>query len=124
MKKLAAALSMIILAPLARADATVGAFYDVDRRLAIAELNWFQKQGQWSAFGFLEAYRLPAEGFPPNSDVLFGKTWVMRDVTKSLSLGMEIEHGYNNAGMWTRARPFEQDQFRVIPKFGAQWRLQ
>lgn len=123
MKRLVA-VSLLCIAPvLARADATLGAFYDPERRLTIGELNWFSKQGQWAAFGFLEAYRNPTEGFPPESNVLFGKTWVMREVTKSLSLGVELEHGYNNAGMWTRNKPFEQDQFRVIPKFGASFRL-
>lgn len=103
---------------------TLSAFYDIERRLTIVEQNWFVPLGdKWSAYGFNELYREPAQGFPPNSNVWFGKTWVMREVTPTVKVGLEIEHGYNNAGMWTRERPFQQDQFRFLPKVGVSWKV-
>ncbi len=97
---------------------TAGVFYDPMRRLSIAEYNWFEPMGAWKTYGFIEAYRLPAEGFPSNSTVVFGKAWLMRDVAKNVSVGMELEFGRNNAGMWTQERPFQPNQWRAIPKLG------
>lgn len=115
---------ILLFSTSAMADNTIGGFYDAERRLWIGEHNWFVPLGgAWKAFGFNEIYRLPAEGFPSEKNVWFGKTWIMREVSPSLSIGVEIEHGYNNAGMFKRSDPFKQDQFRVIPKIGLQWKL-
>jgi hypothetical protein len=109
---------------IAQAGNTVGVFYDTERQLMIAEHNWFHKiNDHWSAYGFNEAYRTPEQGFPAERSVFFGKSWVMREVAKDVSVGVEIEHGYNNAGMYSRSRPFEQDKFRAIPKIGVSWKL-
>lgn len=120
----ALAVVLLLAASAARADQTLGAFYDPARQLPIFEHNWFKDVGGgWRAFGFNEFYHEPNQGFPPNSNVLFGKTWLMRSLSRDVSVGAELEHGYNNAGMWTSGHPFKQDQFRVIPKFGVQIRL-
>lgn len=118
------AVLLFLVSTRAGADMTVGAFYDVERRIAILEQTWFVPiGGKWSAFGFNEFYREPQQGYPAESNVWFGKSWVMRDITPSLKAGIEVEHGYNNAGMWTRNRPFEPNQARFLPKFGVQWRI-
>lgn len=115
----------LFIPSVAMADLSLGAFYDPLRGLTIAEANWYSRLGSsWSAYGFVEAYRTPEQGFPPEKNVFFGKTWLMYDLTKKVSVGMEIEHGYNNAGMYSRSRPFQPDEFRVIPKFGASIKLQ
>lgn len=110
--------SVLTLLALPCAADTAAVFYDPTRRLAIVEYNWFQPMGKWQTFGFVEAYRLPAEGFPSESNVIFGKAWLMREVAKNVRAGVELEFGRNNAGMWTRGRPFEPGQWRVIPKLG------
>jgi len=116
--------TLALLSSTAQAGNSVGLFYDTERQLMIAEHNWFHKiNDHWSAYGFNEAYRNPEQGFPAERNVLFGKSWIMREVAKDVSVGVEIEHGYNNAGMYSRSRPFEQDKFRAIPKVGFSWKL-
>lgn len=118
-------LALLLTPIIARADITIGGFYDAERRLIITEANWFAKlPSMWSAYGFVEAYRNPAQGYPPESNVLFGKAWLMYGVTKDVSIGTELEFGYNNAGMYSRTRPFQPDEFRVIPKLGVSIKLQ
>lgn len=122
MKKLAMAL--VLFSSTAFAGNTVSLFYDTERRLTIAEHNWYHQFDQnWSAYGFNEFYRNPEQGFPAVKPVWFGKTWIMREVAKDISIGVELEHGYNNAGMYSRTRPFEIDKPRVIPKVGFSWKL-
>lgn len=112
---------LLFLAALAVTPAaadTAAMFYDPSRQLGIAEYNWFQPWGKWQTYGFVEVYKLPAQGFPPESTVIFGKGWLMYEIAPKVRIGAEIEYGRNNAGMWTRSRPFEPDQWRVIPKLG------
>ncbi len=125
MKKVAAVMVCLCITGSSLAEVSVGSFYDIERRLVILEHNWFSKlNDQWSVYGFNEAYRNPQEGFPPGKNVLFGKSWLMRDVGSGLSIGIELEHGYNNAGMYSRSRAFAPDTFRVLPKLGISVRLQ
>ncbi len=110
-------LVVLALATPAHAD-TLSAYYDPMRQLAIVEHSWFQPFGAWHAYGFTETYRLPAEGYPAESNVIFGKAYLMREVAPKVRVGLEVEYGRNNAGMWTRGMPFEPGQWRVIPKLG------
>jgi len=41
-----------------------------------------------------------------------------------VSVGLEIEHGVNNAGMFTTSRKFEQDRLFVLPKIGVKINLE
>lgn len=103
---------------------TLGAFYDPERAIWIFEHSWFYPIGdKWKAFGFNEFYHEPASGFPQNSNVWFGKTWIMREYDHGLSVGVELEHGYNNGGMWTRGEPFRPSRVILIPKIGVQWKI-
>ena len=123
MRMLIAAATLVLCAP-AKADITVGAFYDTQRQLPIAEANWYFRDSKFAAYGFLEAYQNPQQGYPPDKNVAFGKTWFMYDLSKEFAVGVELEYGYNNAGMYSRSRPFQPDQFRLIPKIGVSIKVQ
>lgn len=112
------ALLVALLLPLNAMADSVGVFYDHARRLAIAEFNWFHAKDSFRFYGFTEAYRLPAEGFPAESNVIFGKAWLTKEVAPKVHVGLEIEYGRNNAGMWTQGKPFQPNQWRAIPKIG------
>ena len=122
--KMSFGLLFCVFSSVAVASTTIGAFYDPERAIWIFEHSWFYPIGdKWKAFGFNEFYREPTSGFPQNSNVWFGKTWITRDVGHGLSLGVELEHGYNNGGMWTRSDPFRPSKLIVIPKIGIQWKI-
>lgn len=116
MKKFLAALAFL---PLPSMADSVGVFYDPMRQLGIAEFNWFHANDKgWRFYGFTEAYKLPAKGYPADSTVIFGKAWLTKEVAPKVHFGVEIEYGRNNAGMWTRNDPFQANEWRAIPKVG------
>ena len=110
-------LGLILTALPASAD-SIALYYDPERRLSIAEFNWFHAKDDLRFYGFTEAYKLPAEGYPAESSVIFGKAWVTKEVSKGIHFGVEFEYGRNNAGMWTQSKPFQPSQWRAIPKVG------
>jgi hypothetical protein len=110
---------MLLASFSAKAEFSLAAFYDPNRQTGIFEHNWFKPlNDKWYAAGFNEFYYLPEEGFPQESWVWFGKTWIGYKVTGDVSLMLELEHGYNNAGMYSVSKPFKADEFRVLPKIG------
>jgi hypothetical protein len=121
MKKLLLALAF---SSSAHADANVAVYFDPNRNLNIFEVSHFHKlNDKVDIYGFNEVYKNNNLGFPQEKVVWFGKTWAMYNINKDLSVGFEIEHGINNAGMFTTSRPFQQDRFFLLPKIGVKYKL-
>jgi hypothetical protein len=120
MKKLLVALAFCSTA---QAGTDFSVFHDPNRKLNIAEISYFYKVKGFDVYGFNEFYNNGDLGFPKDKNVLFGKTWVMKDVSERWAVGLEIEHGINNAGMYTRDRPFEADKTFILPKIGFRVKL-
>ena len=100
-------------------------YYDPNRNLNIFELSHYHRPTEKiEIYGFLESYKNSSLGFPQEKQVVFGKTWIMHSVTDRVSVGLEIEHGINNAGMFTTSRKFEQDRLFVLPKIGVKISLE
>ena len=100
-------------------------YYDPNRSLNIFELSHYHRPTEKiEIYGFLESYKNSSLGFPQEKQVVFGKTWIMHSVTDRVSVGLEIEHGINNAGMFTTNKKFEQDRLFVLPKIGVKISLE
>ena len=120
MKKL---LIGLVFCSTAQAGTDFSVFYDPNRKLNIAEISYFYKVNGLDVYGFNEFYNNGDLGFPKNKNVLFGKTWIMKNVSEKWAIGLEIEHGVNNAGMYTRNQPFETNKAFVLPKIGFRVKL-
>jgi hypothetical protein len=121
MKKLLLALAF---SSSAHAGSDVAVYFDPNRNLNIFEVSHFHKvTDKIDIYGFNEVYKNNNLGFPQEKIVWFGKTWAMYNLNKDLSIGLEIEHGVNNAGMFTTSRPFQQDRFFLLPKVGIKYKL-
>ena len=120
MKKL---LLLLCLCSSAHAGTDVALFKDPNRNLNILEHSFFYKTKYLDFYGFNEFYRNEDLGFPQNKNVWFGKTWFMHNISDKWSIGFEIEHGRNNAGMFTTNQPFQQDKVFVLPKVGVKYKL-
>jgi hypothetical protein len=123
MKKLALALMCCSSAYAGSTDLSV--YYDPNRSLNIYELSHYHRPTEKiEVYGFLETYKNSSLAFPQDKQVLFGKTWIMHSVSDRVSVGLEIEHGINNAGMFTTSRKFEQDKLFILPKIGIKINLE
>lgn len=120
MKKL---LPLLLFSANAYAGTDIALFHDPNRQLNILEMSYFYKTKYFDFYGFNEFYRNDTLGFPQNKDVWFGKTWLMHNASDKWSFGFEIEHGRNNAGMYTTNQPFQQDKIFVLPKVGIKYKL-
>lgn len=120
MKKL---LLLLCLCSSAHAGTDVAVFNDPNRNLNILEQSFFYKTKYFDFYGFNEFYKNENLGFPQHKNVWFGKTWVMHNVSETWSVGLEIEHGRNNAGMYTTHQSFQQDKVFVLPKVGVKYKL-
>jgi hypothetical protein len=116
-------LTLLLLSTPAFGGTEIAAFYDPNRQLGILEHSFFYKSRHVDVYGFNEFYRNDSRGFPRNENVWFGKTWVMHNVSSRWSVGLEIEHGRNNAGMYAVSRPFTPDKMFVLPKVGFKLKL-
>ena len=122
MKKL---ILSLLLSSSAYAQTDLSVYYDPNRRLNIFELSHYHRPtDKLEVYGFLESYKNSSLGFPQDKQVLFGKTWIMHSVTNGVSVGLEIEHGINNAGMFTTSKKFEQDRLFILPKIGVKINLE
>jgi len=123
MKKFALALMFCSSAYAGSTDLSV--YYDPNRSLNIYELSHYHRPTEKiEVYGFLETYKNSSLAFPQDKQVLFGKTWIMHSVSDRVSVGLEIEHGINNAGMYTISRKFEQDKLFILPKIGIKINLE
>jgi len=122
MKKL---IFLLLFSSSAYADTDLSIFFDPNRNLNIVELSHFHKPSEKiEIYGFLESYKNSGLGFPQEKVVVFGKTRAMYNVTKKFSVGVEVEHGVNNAGMFSTSRKFEQDRLFLLPKIGIKINLE
>jgi hypothetical protein len=122
MKKL---IFLLFFSSSAYADTDLSIFFDPNRNLNIVELSHYHKPSEKTeVYGFLESYKNSGLGFPQEKVVIFGKTWAMYNVTKKFSVGVEVEHGVNNAGMFSTSRKFEQDKLFLLPKIGIKINLE
>jgi hypothetical protein len=123
MKKFALALMFCSSAYAGSTDLSI--YYDPNRSLNIYELSHYHRPTEKiEVYGFLETYKNSSLAFPQDKQVLFGKTWIMHSVSDRVSVGLEIEHGINNAGMYTTNRKFEQDKLFILPKIGIKINLE
>jgi hypothetical protein len=123
MKKFALALMFCSSAYAGSTDLSV--YYDPNRSLNIYELSHYHRPTEKiEVYGFLETYKNSSLAFPQDKQVLFGKTWIMHSVSDRVSVGLEIEHGINNAGMYTTSRKFEQEKLFILPKIGIKINLE